>query len=264
MNRPFCSWLLLALVSSGQPLIIPQTANSLESIIDAYLVANICAHAEELLTGTTCGYFSLRRRIEGMQWLNTHLFFALIRDMLPTSLGGFRVRFVPTALQESKLQERHANRRPGLMKRLRIMAIYQNLWYHIAIITAAATIFDLALGRAVRVRSLEYLLTHVMVPGIQWSCYSAAMRPIAYAIWPPLLPKRRDLMERSQSCPRTDHETKKLRGFSPGEDGCNNEGFDVWRPKTRRKIEQWNTWAVLPEVPRNVELVFWAAMFLGR
>lgn len=266
MNRPLCSWLLLALFATGQPLIVVQSSTELQSILVVYLLARVTAHAEELLASLSCGYRALRRRTEGMQWLHTHLFFALAKDMLPKSLGGFRIGFIPTALAESKVQERHPDRRPALFRRLRVMFLYQDLWLHVAVVSVAALVFTWGIVRAARVGNLEYLLTHLLVPGAEWSNHFASIRPITYAIWPPSMPERRDLMERHAAHHRADTKSDQdhlqlCTGIT--EEDSEISTFEVWRPKDAQKTEAWDALAILPEVPRNVGLVFWLVVGLG-
>ncbi|KAI4727308.1 nucleotide-diphospho-sugar transferase [Aureobasidium sp. EXF-10728] len=262
MNRPLCSWIILLLVASGQPLITAKSTD-LQNILSVYVLARITAFAEEVVASTGCGYLALRRRIEGMHWLHTHLFFALAKDLFPKLLAGKRIGFIPTALAESKIQERHPDRRPGLFQRLRVMFLYQHLWYHVIVAAIAVAVFTIGLVKAGKHGSLHYLLTHVLVPGVAWSSHFASLRPIAYAIAPPTMPERREMMDRVFARPRPEEKENEDHLQLHLEDESDGQTFEVWRPKAEQKLEKWDAWAVLPEVPRNVSLLFWVVIGMG-
>ncbi|THW82449.1 nucleotide-diphospho-sugar transferase [Aureobasidium pullulans] len=261
MNRPLCSWIILLLIASGQPLITAKS-DQLQSILFVYFLSKVTAHAEELLASTSCGYLALRRRIEGMHWLHTHLFFALAKELVPKSLAGSRIGFIPTALAESKIQERHTDRRPGLFRRLRVMFLYQELWYHVVVVLAAATIFSFGLVKSNDEGSLRYLLTHLLVPGAAWSSHFASLRPIAYALWPPTMPERRELMTREYAKPRPEAKVNEDHLQLHLEESSDGSTFEVWRPRAEQKLEFWDAWAILPEIPRHISLLFWVAVGL--
>ncbi|KAI4848303.1 nucleotide-diphospho-sugar transferase [Aureobasidium sp. EXF-8846] len=262
MNRPLCSWIILLLIASGQPLITAKSGD-LHRIVFAYLLSRITGFTEELLASTGCGYLALRRRIEGMQWLHTHLFFALAKDLIPKSLAGPRIGFIPTALAESKIQERHPDRRPGFVQRLRVMFLYQDLWYHVVVVAIAVAVFTLGFVKASNHGTLHYLLTHVLVPGAAWSSHFASLRPLAYAVAPPSMPERRELMDMDFARPRLEAKEDEDHLQLHLEDESHSQTFEVWRPKAEQKLEKWDAWAILPEVPRNVGLVFWIVVGMG-
>ncbi|KAI5235203.1 nucleotide-diphospho-sugar transferase [Aureobasidium subglaciale] len=262
MNRPLCSWIILLLIASGKPL-ITASSDGLRAILLTYLLTKITTYVEELLASTSCGYLALRRRIEGMHWLHTHLFFALAKDLFPKKLSGPRIGFIPTALAESKIQERHPDRRPAFLRRLRVMFLYQDLWYHVAILFIAATIFTVGLVRSGNHASLEYILTHLLVPGAAWSSHFASLRPISYAVSPPTMPERRDLMYRDIARSRSGAKQNEDHLQLHLEDEPEISTFEVWRPRPEQKLEKWDAWAVLPELPRHVGLLFWFSVGLG-
>ncbi|CAD0059413.1 unnamed protein product [Aureobasidium pullulans] len=237
-------------------------SDQLHSILFVYFLSKVTAHAEELLASTSCGYLALRRRIEGMHWLHTHLFFALAKELVPKSLAGSRIGFIPTALAESKIQERHTDRRPGLFRRLRVMFLYQDLWYHVVVVLAAAMIFSFGLVKSNNEGGLRYLLTHLLVPGAAWSSHFASLRPIAYALWPPTMPERRELMTRESAKPRPEAKVNEDHLQLHLEDTSDNSTFEVWRPRAEQKLEFWDAWAILPEIPRHISLFFWVAVGL--
>lgn len=262
MNRPLCSWIILLLVASGQPLITAKSSD-LQNILFVYLLARITAFVEELLASNGCGYRALRRRIEGMHWLHTHLFFALAKDLCPKFLAGKRIGFIPTALAESKIQERHPDRRPGLYQRLRVMFLYQHLWYHVVVVALAAAVFAVGLVKASNHGTLNYVLTHVLVPGAAWSSHFASLRPIAYAVSPPTMPERRELMYRDFARPRPEAKENEDYLQLHLEDESQGQTFEVWRPKPEQKLETWDAWAIVPEIPRSIGLIFWVVVGLG-
>ena len=197
-----------------------------------------------------------------MHWLHTHLFFALAKELVPKSLAGSRIGFIPTALAESKIQERHTDRRPGLFRRLRVMFLYQDLWYHVVVVLAAAMIFSFGLVKSNNEGGLRYLLTHLLVPGAAWSSHFASLRPIAYALWPPTMPERRELMTREYAKPRPEAKVNEDHLQLHLEDSSDGSTFEVWRPRAEQKLEFWDAWAILPEIPRHISLFFWVAVGL--
>jgi hypothetical protein len=121
----------------------------------------------------------------------------------------------------------------------------------------------LGLVKASNHGTLQYLLTHVLVPGAAWSSHFASLRPIAYAVAPPTMPERRELMDRGFAHPRPEAKEDEDHLQLHLEDESHGQTFEVWRPKAEQKLEKWDAWAILPEVPRNIGLIFWVVVGLG-
>ncbi|KIK57596.1 glycosyltransferase family 2 protein [Collybiopsis luxurians FD-317 M1] len=252
MNRVLCSWFLLCLLASGQPLVATTTTEELHQLIRLNFFTNMVFQLETLLASSRCGYLALRQRSHGLRWLSPCLFFAQMRDLVPTRFGGTRIRFIPTATAESRIQERNPDHRPPLLNRAWIMFRYQYLWYHTLMLSLTFIILFRGISQSMSSATpIQHLLTHVF-PGAEWQDYVAWFMPIVYAIWPPSMPQRRDLM---QVC------SEDLKSDSNFLQEASQE-FSIWRPKPERKVEDWDSRALLPEIPQVVNALFWCAIYL--
>ncbi|CAD0032288.1 unnamed protein product [Aureobasidium pullulans] len=205
------------------------------------------ALAEDIMTG-----FTLQGRGWKVVYCREELQFGLVPDTFKAHVTQ-RMKWI---------QERHTDRRPGLFRRLRVMFLYQDLWYHVVVVLAAAMIFSFGLVKSNNEGGLRYLLTHLLVPGAAWSSHFASLRPIAYALWPPTMPERRELMTRESAKPRPEAKVNEDHLQLHLEDTSDNSTFEVWRPRAEQKLEFWDAWAILPEIPRHISLFFWVAVGL--
>ena len=136
--------------------------------------------------------------------------------VLPTWLGGQKQAFKPTGSLKSELNERDPATRAGIFRRFKVVAINYLAGYHLLyvyLVLAAVTlttlrcIFDYPTVE----EKLVCMLTHAFWPPIAWIVtISAFWTPVSYALDPPSVPDREELLNRD---PKTGiaHPTKKSK-----------------------------------------------------
>ena len=268
VNRFFCNWVSLILVASGRCLIPPSSPQELHRLMRAFGWAMLLNRVQEVIGSTFCDYKTLRRRAEGLQWLTAYLVRSIILDMLPLSLGGTRIGFTPTAMGESDLQERNAKARPRLPRRLWTMIRYQGLWFHIVALCVTVLVLSTSIRASLKTSSSftqtwQLLLTHALAPGSA-SDLHAGLAPLAYAIWPPNMPPRRELMEidHSSSLTRVRNKGTQANGHADAQANCCHT-VNVWRAKAERRKSQWDAWTWIHEVPQLASFVFGCYICFG-
>lgn len=120
---------------------------------------------------------------------------------------------------KSELNERDPKTRAPLFRRLKVILwdcdVYLHLLYIIFVVTAVTLSTVLGIVKSDSIHTLLiYLLTHAFWPSMLWLLsLSACCEPIRYAIWPPTMPEREQLLDRDQKTgiARPKEEWKKQR-----------------------------------------------------
>jgi hypothetical protein len=122
---------------------------------------------------------------------------------LPSFLGGKTAAFSSSGSQQSELNERDPVLRAGLFRRLRVILLSSGVWMHFIYILFAVAAVAVSTARGIIInkgsveQTLLFMLTHACWPPLLWlialvSCWA----PVHYAIWPPNMPDREDLLNR--------------------------------------------------------------------
>lgn len=123
--------------------------------------------------------------------------------MLPSFLGGKTAAFSSSGSQQSELNERDPALRAGLFRRIRVILLSSGVWMHFVYIVfciaavAVSTAHGIIINKGSVEETLKFMLTHACWPPLLWlialvSCWA----PVHYAIWPPNMPDREDLLDR--------------------------------------------------------------------
>jgi hypothetical protein len=147
---------------------------------------------------------------------NTDYLIAFMRSfVLPTALGGEKTGFKASGSISNDLNERSQQTRAPLHRRLRVSLFSHLTIIHLLFILACLTGLALNLARTFSPTSipnlwskaaitspaerLEFFITRLGWPPLFWLQFVAsAATPIAYAIWPPAMPDREELLERDE------------------------------------------------------------------
>lgn len=128
---------------------------------------------------------------------------AIIRSfVLPTWLGGKVAAFSSSGSIVSELNERDPSLRAPLVRRLRVILIDCMVWILLLYIIFGVTAVTVSFAQSFLQSNtsnevLIYLLTHVAWPPVLWVvCLIGCWSPIHYAIWPPSVPDREELLDR--------------------------------------------------------------------
>src|ERR1700712_756815 len=104
---------------------------------------------------------------------------------------------------KSEINERDGHLRAPLLRRLKVMfwdcKLYILVVYLLFSSTAIikSTVVGILKNEGSRDNALLYMLTHAFWPPVLWVvAFNACWAPIQYAIWPPTMPDREELLER--------------------------------------------------------------------
>jgi hypothetical protein len=120
-------------------------------------------------------------------------------------LGGKTAAFSSSGSQRSELNERDPVHRANLYRRLRIIVFGSGVYIHVSYIVFCIAAVTVSTARGIVINSgsikqtLLYMLTHACWPPVLWLiALNASWAPIQYAIWPPDMPEREELLYRDK------------------------------------------------------------------
>lgn len=232
---------------SGGTLVAFADYDQLRWQIRTCFFAFLTTRLAEYVTNLPAGYRLGRMESQTMLWMAPFHSIAIIRAfLLPKWLGGKQAAFSSTGSISSDLNERYPALRAPLWARLRTILFGCHAWTLLVYIVFLITAVALSTARAFmdgrmqdRSAVLLYLLTHAFWPPLLWSnCLFACWRPIKYAIWPPTMKDREELLDR-------DPDTL------------------IARPKAEAKKVQWSKTSALSEVRYTLLTALSLVTFVG-
>lgn len=187
---------------SGMPLIAYANDDQLRWLIRACFATVLINRICEIVLYLPAGYATGQRGARTQLWMAPYISLSIIRSFfLPKWLGGAVQNFQPTGSIKSDLNERDPVLRAGLVRRIyTIMFNYLGI-YHVIYVYFVLAAVSLSSSRCVAENARVYdkllcLLTHAFWPPAAWIIVcSAFWIPMAYAIDPPNMPPREDLLE---------------------------------------------------------------------
>lgn len=187
----------------GRPLIIFTSENQFRWLIRAAFATVISRRIMEFILYIPAGYHTGQRYARYQIWMAPYLALALIRAfVLPKWLGGSQGSFKPTGSLGSALNERDADSRKGMLGRLfgiliQCQAIFHLLFVYFVITGAVIVTYKCFIIEIGIHDILTCLITHAWWPPITWIFLANSMwTPVAYAINPPTVPDREELLNR--------------------------------------------------------------------
>lgn len=187
---------------SGKPLIAYANDNQLRWLIRACFAATFINRLCEFALYIPAGYATGQRGARTQLWMAPYISVSIIRSFfLPSWLGGAIQTFQPTGSIKSDLNERDPILRAGLLRRMKVIIFNYIGIYHIIYVYFVLSAVTLSSTRCVAENAsmknrLLCLLTHAFWPPLAWVLVcSAFWIPITYAIDPPNMPPREDLLE---------------------------------------------------------------------
>ena len=202
---------------SGNALVAYANTDQLRWLIRACFLALFVNRICELAMFLPSGYATGQRGARSQIWMAPYITLSILRSfVLPSWFGGQKQAFKPTGSLKSELNERDPARRAGVWRRFSVIAINYMAAYHlfyVYLVLAAVTLTTLrcVFSNPDAEDKLVCLLTHAFWPPIAWVItLSAFWTPISYALNPPSVPDREELLKRD---PKTDiaHPTKKSK-----------------------------------------------------
>lgn len=160
----------------------------------------------EWITYLPSGYRLAQRDAGAQMWMAPFHSMTIIRSfLLPTWLGGKAMAFSSSGSQKSELDERDAKKRAPLMRRLKVIIWDCNVWMHLLYVCFVLAAVGISTYHGVHAYQqdndvkalLLYGLTHAFWPPMLWLLsITACLEPVRYAIWPPTMPDREELLDR--------------------------------------------------------------------
>ncbi|CAD6590774.1 MAG: hypothetical protein ASARMPRED_004999 [Alectoria sarmentosa] len=159
---------------------------------------------------------------------------AIVRSfVLPSWLGGAMASFASSGSIDSVINERDARTRAPLVRRLRVILLNGGVLIHVMYILFTAAAVAASLVRTFTTTAdawqdrLFYVLTHAGWPPLVWLVASVACTvPIKYAVDPPAMPDREDLLQRDKDT-LIAHPTEGAKRARWGKSNLLHEGFYV-------------------------------------
>ncbi|CAL3970657.1 unnamed protein product [Diplocarpon coronariae] len=187
----------------GKPLIAYADEEQLRWLIRACFASFMCNRLCEFALYSPAGYHTGQRDSRYQLWMSPYLALSMLRAfVLPTWLGGQVAAFKPTGSLGSSLNERDPKMKKSMLRRLwailfNYMAIFHFVFVYFtlaAVVVASYRVFfpndtlrDVFVG----------LITRAFWPPLTFLFLCSSLwTPVAYAIDPPIMPEREELLER--------------------------------------------------------------------
>lgn len=204
----------------GKQLVAYANEDQLRWLVRACFAAFLGNRACEFVLFIPSGYHTGQRGSRYQLWMSPYIGLCLIRAfMLPKWLGGETQAFTPTGSIASKLNERDAQTRKNMAVRLWNIIFNYMGWFHVlfvyvTLVGVALSTYRCFFWYTTLKELLQGLVTHAFWPPLTFLFICSSMwTPIAYAIDPPSMPDREDLLVRD---PKTGvaHPTEKAKKIS--------------------------------------------------
>jgi hypothetical protein len=155
-----------------------------------------------IVTYMPSGYRLGRQESAATLWMAPYHAITVVRSfLLPSWLGGTTMSFAPSGSIKDALNERDPLARAPLHRRLKVIMIDCGGIVHLVFVLFMVVAVILSCVRAFQRHDkwsrLEYLLTHACWPPMLWiPMVHACLIPLRYAISPPSMPEREELLKR--------------------------------------------------------------------
>jgi hypothetical protein len=187
----------------GRPLVVFTSENQFRWLIRAAFATVISRRILEFILYIPSGYHTGQRFARFQIWMAPYLAVSLVRAfILPKWLGGNTTAFKPTGSLGSALNERDADTRKGMLRRMfailiQCQAIFHLLFVYFVIAGVVIVTYKCFVIEPTTYDLLKCLITHAWWPPLTWIFLASSIwTPIAYAINPPTVPDREELLNR--------------------------------------------------------------------
>ncbi|EHY56623.1 hypothetical protein HRR83_002294 [Exophiala dermatitidis] len=188
----------------NKPLVAYSTENQLRWLIRACFAATACNRLCEFVLFLPSGYATGQRGSRSQLWMSPYIALTIIRSfLLPKWLGGQTQAFKATGSLKSSLNERDPKHRAPMYRRVWTILVNYLAGFHVAyvyfvLVAATLSTYRCFLEHGLRAK-LVALLTHAFWPPLTWIIVcSSFWIPFTYAVDPPSMPDREELLIRDQ------------------------------------------------------------------
>lgn len=187
----------------GKPLVAYATEEQLRWLIRACFAATISNRICEFILFIPAGYHTGQRGSRYQLWMSPYIALCLIRSfVLPKWLGGQVQAFKPTGSLASALNERDPLLKKNMFRRMwtilfNFMGFFHLAFVYVTLVAVVLTSYR-CFVRTDDTRSLLLcLVTHAFWPPLTFIFLCSSLwTPVAYAIDPPQMPDREQLLDR--------------------------------------------------------------------
>lgn len=189
----------------GRPLVAYANDTQLRWLIWACFASTMANRACELALFIPAGYHTGQRGSRYQLWMSPYIALCIIRSFfLPKWLGGQAQAFKPTGSLGSALNERDPKRRKGIVRRMWTILINYMASFHLIFVYATLLGVCLSSYRCFFTQSpanftniFNCLITHAFWPPLTFLFICTSLwTPVSYAIDPPSMPDREELLQR--------------------------------------------------------------------
>lgn len=191
------------ILAMGRPLVAYANEDQLRWLIRACFAALMSNRLCELVLSMPAGYRTGRRGSRYEMWMSPYIALCIIRSfVLPKWLGGQRKAFKPTGSLGSALHERDPLLRRGLARRMwavlvNYLAVYHLAFVYFTLVAVVLTTFRCFARDQGPKDAMMCLVSHAFWPPLTFIFICSSLwTPIAYAIDPPSMLCREQLLER--------------------------------------------------------------------
>ncbi|KAH6886329.1 nucleotide-diphospho-sugar transferase [Thelonectria olida] len=191
------------IVVMGKPLVAYASDEQLRWLMRVCFATTICGRLCEFVLFIPAGYHTGQRGSRYQLWMSPYIALCMVRSfMLPKWLGGQAAAFKPTGSLGSALNERDAKLRKGMFRRVFAIMFNFSGWFHFAFVYFTLVAVSLATYRCYYQNTalkdiLLSLVTHAFWPPLTFIFVCSSLwTPISYAIDPPTVPDREELLDR--------------------------------------------------------------------
>lgn len=187
----------------GKPLVAYASDNQLRWLVRVCFATVMSNRLCEFIMFIPAGYHTGQRGSRAQVWMSPYIALCIIRSfMLPKWLGGQAQAFKPTGSLGSDLNERDAKLRKNMVHRFFGIVFNYMGWFHFifvyfTLVALVVTVYRQFWQEYNTKDLLLNLVTHAFWPPLTFLFLCNSMwTPIAYAIEPPTVPDREDLLDR--------------------------------------------------------------------
>ncbi|EON96236.1 putative glycosyl protein [Phaeoacremonium minimum UCRPA7] len=206
----------------GKPLVAFANDEQLRWLIRACFASTICNRFCEYILSIPAGYHTGQRSSRYQLWISPYIALCIVRSFfLPKWLGGQTQAFKPTGSLGSALNERDPKMRKNMFRRLwtimfNYMAVFHLSFVYLTLVGVCLTSFRCFIINKSTQGILKCLITHAFWPPLTFLFICSSLwTPIAYAIDPPDMPDREQLLDRDNKT-GVAHPTKKSKKIAFG------------------------------------------------
>jgi len=187
---------------ANKPLVAYANDTQLRWLIRACFATTVLNRLCEFVLFIPAGYATGQRGSRSQLWMSPYIALTIIRSfVLPKWLGGQTAAFKPSGALASALNERYPKIRAPMYRRIWTILINYLGGFHVAyvyfvLVAVSISTYRCFLQPTLRDK-LQALLIHAFWPPLAWLLVvSSFWIPFTYAVDPPSMPDREDLLNR--------------------------------------------------------------------